>query len=80
MGFDEARRLALDVSYGRHPIDIEIAGDPGRSYELGPEVPEEDIDGRAAAVVAWASGDRFHLVASSELERSVLIEIAESLS
>ncbi len=78
-GPDEARRLALDVPYGPEPIEIRFPAGPGRAYELGPPVPPDDIDGRAPAVVAWAAGGRFHLVASSELERSVLLEIGGSI-
>lgn len=75
----EVRRLALEVSYGRAPIDIQLPTGPGRAYELGPPVPPDDIDGRAPAVVAWAAGDRFVLVASSDYERDVLLEIARSI-
>lgn len=78
-GPDEARWLALEVSYGRMPTEIQFPTGPGRAYELGPPVPPDDIDGRAPAVVVWAAGDRFHLVASSELELTVLIEVAGSI-
>jgi len=73
----EARRLALDVSYGREPIEVHLASGPGRAYELGPVT--DDADGRAPAVVVWVARDRFHLVGSSELTRAVLIEIAGSV-
>src|SRR5262245_29034032 len=36
-GVEEARRLALDVSYGREPKEGAIAGHAARIYELGPE-------------------------------------------
>ena len=78
-GPDEARRLALEVPYGRMPMEIQLPGGPGRAYELGPPVPPDDLDGRAPAVVVWASGDRFHLLASSELEHPVLMDIAGSI-
>jgi hypothetical protein len=78
-GPSEARRLALDVSYGPDPIDLQVSGVAGRGYDLGPEVPRDDIDGRSPAVVVWAGADRFNLVASSELRLDVLIEIAGSL-
>ena len=78
-GPDEARRLALDVSYGRGPIEIQFPTGPGRAYEPGPPVPADDIDGRAPAVVVWAAGDRFNLVASSELELAVLVDVAGSM-
>ena len=79
-GIEEARRLALDVSYGPDPIDLQVSGDVGRGYELGPEVPSDDIDGRSPAVVVWARDERFTMVASSELSCDVLIEIAGSLN
>lgn len=78
-GSDEARRLALEVAYGPDPVLVQFPTGSGRAYELGPPVSPEDIDGRAPAVVVWAAGDRFHLVASSELQRSVLIDIAGSI-
>lgn len=75
----EARRLALDTSYGRGPIEVQLPAGPGRAYELGSEVPPDDVDGREPAVVAWASGDRFHLVASTEVDLDVLLRIAGSV-
>ena len=76
---EEARRLAFDTSYGRGPIEVQLPGGPGRAYELGPEVPPDDVDGREPAVVVWASSDRFHLVASAELELDVLLRVAGSV-
>ena len=79
VGPDEARRLALDTPYGREPIDVQLPAGPGRGYELGPEVPPDDFDGREPAVVAWASGDRFYLVASTEIDLDVLFRVAGSV-
>jgi hypothetical protein len=78
-GTSEARRLALEVSYGREPHAARIAGREARMYELGPPVPADDIDGRSPAVVAWHDGDRFYLIASTELPAATLVGIASSL-
>lgn len=76
---NDARRLALEVSYGREPIVARIHGHDGRIYELGPEPPPDDIDGRSPAVVTWHDGDMFYLVASSEMSSAELLKIAMSL-
>ena len=47
-------------------------------YELGPEVPPDDIDGREPSVVTWADGEMFFLLASGQLEAQMLKDIAES--
>jgi hypothetical protein len=78
-GVDEARRLALEVSYGREPYEIRIAGRDGRVYELGPEPPPDDIDGRPPAVVTWSDGELHFLIASDTLSASALIEVAGSM-
>ncbi len=78
-GAEEARRLALDVSYGRAPGEVRIAGHAGRVYQLGPEPPTDDIDGRSPAVVTWHDAGMLHLVASTELSADELIRIAASL-
>jgi hypothetical protein len=78
-GVDEARRLALVVSYGRVPRDAQIASHPARIYELGPEPPPDDIDGRSPAVVTWFDGEMFYLIASSELPADELLQVAKSL-
>jgi hypothetical protein len=75
----EARRLALDVSYGPQPIVARIFEHDARVYELGPDPGLEDIDGRSPAVVTWHDGDMFFLVASSELGAAELQRIAMSL-
>ena len=49
-------------------------------YELGPEPPPDDIDGRSPSVVTWQDGDMFYLVASSTLSSDDLVRVAVSLS
>jgi len=78
-GIDEARRLALDVSYGRVVSNVSIAGHDGRVFELGPVPPPDDIDGRSPAVVVWHDGEMLFLIASSEMASAELIRIAVSL-
>ena len=55
-GAVEAKRLALKVSYGADPRAALIAGHEARVYELGPEPPPDDVEGRSPAVVAWSDG------------------------
>jgi hypothetical protein len=78
-GIQEARRLALDVSYGQAPREARIAGHSARVYELGPVPPPDDIDGRAPSVVSWHDAEMFYLIASSELPSARLVHIAESI-
>jgi hypothetical protein len=78
-GADEARRLALDVSYGRAPHEAQIAGCTARVYERGPEPPPGDIDGPSPAVVTWHDADMFYLIASGGLTTDDLVRIAISL-
>jgi hypothetical protein len=78
-GVDEARRLALVVSYGRAPRDAQIAGRLARIYELGAEPPPDDVDGRSPAVLTWFDGEMFYLIASTELVAEALLPIAASL-
>jgi len=78
-GQDEAALLALETSYGSSFVAVTVAGREGKSYPLGPPPEPHDIDGRAPAVVVWADGARFYLVASGELEADVLVRIAGSL-
>ena len=78
-GAGEARRLALEVSYGRAGQAAEIAGRAAKIYELGPEPEPDDIDGRSPAVVVWADGELFCLVASSTMLVQELVKIAKSL-
>jgi hypothetical protein len=76
---DEARRLALEVSYGRNGRAEQVAGHEGRAYELGPEPEPDDIDGRPPAVVVWHDERMLYLVASDTLSATQLLEIARSL-
>jgi hypothetical protein len=78
-GEAEARRLALDVSYGQSPRDTHIAGHAARAYEQGPEPAPDDIDGRLPAVVTWHDAEMFFLIASHTLDPEELIRIASSL-
>jgi hypothetical protein len=78
-GQEEARRQALDVSYGRAPLEARIAGHAARMYNLGPEPPPDDIDGRSPAVVTWHDAGMFYLIASSELCADDLLMIAVSM-
>lgn len=75
----EARRLAVDVAYGAEAKAASIIGREGRLYELGPEPPSGDIDGRSPAVVVWHDGDMFYLLASDQLPALTLVNIAGSL-
>lgn len=75
----EARRLAFDERYGRAPKAVSVAGRAGCSYDLGPEVPADDPDGRSPAVVVWHDGGQFFLLASTTLEAKALVAIAASV-
>ena len=75
----EARRLALDVSYGLGGRDTQIAGCAGRAYERGPQPEPHDIDGLSPAVVVWHDREMFYLIASDEMPSANLIRIATSL-
>jgi hypothetical protein len=78
-GAREARRLALEVSYGQAPRDARIAGHTARSYERGPEPPPDDIDGRSPSVVTWCDAEIFFLIASTEMSSDDLMAVARSL-
>jgi hypothetical protein len=78
-GVAEARRLAIDVKYGSAWRDASVGGCAGRAYELGPEPPPDDIDGRSPSVVTWHDGEMFHLIASGELTVDVLLRVAASI-
>lgn len=78
-GATESRRLALDVSYGPSSREGRIAGHSARVYELGPEPPPGDIDGRSPSVVTWHDGDMFYLIASGEMSSDALIRVAASM-
>ncbi len=78
-GADEARRLALEVSYGQAARELQIAGHSARVYELGPEPPPDDIDGRMPSVVTWHDAEMFYLLASGEMAAERLVQIAQSM-
>jgi|KBSSwiS6_1023812.scaffolds.fasta_scaffold03550_3 hypothetical protein len=78
-GVEEARRLALDVSYGRDRQEASIGGHAARAYELGPEPEPDDIDGRPPSVVTWHDGEMFFFLASGEMPVAELIPIAASI-
>ena len=75
----EARRWALEQRYGPEPKPAEIGGHPARVYELGPEVPADDIDGRNPAVVVWHDGDLLCFIASDTMPTATLVGIANGL-
>ncbi|MFW6084319.1 MAG: hypothetical protein ACODAA_03825 [Gemmatimonadota bacterium] len=78
-GVAVACRRAYERSYGPTSRRVEIADRRARAYELGPEPKPDDPDPRMPAVLAWADGDRFHLLASATLEVEELIEIGRTL-
>lgn len=78
-GANEARRLVIDVSYGRICREARLAGHDARMYERGPEPPPDDIDGRSPAVVTWHDHSMFYLIASDELDSDDLLPIALSM-
>jgi len=78
-GPEEARKRAIATSYGQTMRERNIAGHDARIYELGPEPPADDVDGRSSAVVAWHDGPMFFLIASSVLSAADLERIAWSM-
>lgn len=78
-GAGKARRLALEVSYGQAARELQIAGHSARVYELGPEPPPDDIDGRMPSVVTWHDAEMFYLIASGEMAAERLVQIAQSM-
>ena len=78
-GEAEARHWAIEVSYGQSFREILVAGRKGRAFDLGPEVPPDDIDGRSPAVVTWYDGELFFLVASGNMPAESLQRVAESM-
>ena len=75
----EARRMAIEVPYGRWPCEARIGVHEARTYDLGPEPDPGDIDPRSPAVVTWHDGEMFYLVASDTLDVDVLLRIARSI-
>ena len=78
-GTTEARRNAIDIRYGQVWRDAQIAGREACVYELGPEPPPDDIDGRSPAVVTWHDGEMFYLIASTEMSAEELVSIARKI-
>lgn len=78
-GVGEARRHALEVSYGRDGRETHVARCPAKVYELGPEVPPDDIDGRSPSVVTWHDEEIFYFLASYEMASEQLLQIAAAL-
>ena len=78
-GAAEAKRLALAISYGRDGRDMLVVGHAGRVYELGPQPPPDDVDGRSPAVVVWHDGGLLLLVASDTMSAEEVVQIAVSL-
>jgi hypothetical protein len=76
---DEARRLALDVSYGGVARVGSVGPCPATMYDLGPDVPDDDPDGRSPAVVTWHEGEKFYLMASHVLPCADLVRMAATL-
>jgi hypothetical protein len=78
-GPDEAKRLALATRYGPAGRDARIAGREARVYELGPEPPPDDVDGRSPAVVVWCDEGMFYALSSIELSADALLAVATTL-
>jgi len=79
-GVEAARVAALGTSYGSAPQVADVVGCEARSYERGPDPPPDDPDPRMPAVVVWACGDAFFLLASETLEVETLLRIARSVA
>lgn len=78
-GPEASARLALRTDYGPSARPVRVDGHEGRLYELGPELPADDPDGRSPAVVTWCDGPMHYLLASVTLEADHLLRIAESM-
>jgi hypothetical protein len=76
---NEAPRPALAAWYGRAAREVQIAGCTARVFELGPEPPPGDIDGRRPSIVTWHDAEVFYLIASGEMSSEELVKIAISL-
>ncbi len=80
-GAEEARRLALEQSYGATARAVTVGGHEARAYDEGPVPEPDDPDGQMPAVVVWADGARFFLVAGAtdDLKLADLFRIANSV-
>jgi hypothetical protein len=75
----DAKRQALSRFYGAAAASVWVAGLEGRGYALGPDPGPDDIDGRSPAVIVWSEGTMFYLIASSQLDKTILGRIASSM-
>jgi hypothetical protein len=79
LGPDEARRRALEWSYGPEPLELRIGPHEGRGYERGPEPAADDLDAPLPTVVTWSVGGLHLLLASGTLPVLRLVEVAQSV-
>ena len=79
VGAEEARRRALEWSYGPEPTEMRIGPHEGRGYERQPDPPDDDPDPPLPTVVTWAVAERHFLLASSTLSVAELIEVAHAV-
>lgn len=78
-GDREARRRALEMSYGWDARAGYVGAHDAKIYELGAEPEPGDIDGRSPAVVTWHDGPLFCLLASDRLPATMLLRVAASV-
>ena len=78
-GRGAALRQVRDVSYGANPRPTRIGGCEAREYARGPEPDAGDPDPRMPAVIVWAAGARFFMVASDRLDLEALRRVARSV-
>jgi hypothetical protein len=74
-GAEAARQWRL----ARDSRPAQVGGHPALVYELGPEPPPDDIDGRSSAVVSWAHDNLHMLIVSDRLQADELLRIAASI-
>lgn len=75
----QAQRLAFGRTYGRGGYAIVVGGRPGRAFPRGPEPEPGDFDRPSPAVVTWADGALFLLLASDELTPEDLAAVGARL-
>lgn len=75
----EAERMALGKTYGISRSEAKVREHRAARYELGPEAVPGDPDTRVPAVVVWADGGHFLMLASDTMMAGQLLEIARSL-